>query len=725
MEKKIFNISGFDCANCAAHAEKHIANHKDVEYAHLDFAGNKLYITFKGETWDVDKLASIIEEVEDDPLDISEYQKEIKKETILFNKKMWWQLIRVVFAFTVTLVCVFLLGNPNLSWLRFTLYAITNVVIGYDIFYKVFLHIKNRTNILDHYLLILLAAIGSISLAIISLVNNEQELIKVAENYYFAFDHAMESVLVMALFQIGSIVESVASNKSKNAITSAVQLRVNKANLIKGEEIIVVEPEELSIGDNIIVKTGEMIPVDGVIYDGDGFIDTSSLTGEYVPIHAKEKQEVYSGCLLKSGTLYIKVKRIYKDSAVSKVLELITSGSEKKSRADEFIDRFAKWYTPAIMITAVLVFVIGGAISQNWLNYLHVGLEILVVGCPCSVVISVPLAYFSGIGLASKNGVVVKGANYLDELSRLGLLVTDKTGTLTEGSFKITKIVPNGISEEELLNNLYAVECLSTHPIGKAICHDVDTNKLKNQQKDFEEIAGFGCKTRMNDKLIIAGNAKLMKQEAVEFEVTNEVGTIIYCAINNQYVGYVILNDTIKEEVKELVSSLHKESIEVLLLTGDHEENAKQICADLGIDRYQAELVPEDKAVILEKEMENQKKAVAFVGDGINDAPSIKRSDIGIAMGGIGSDIAVENADIVIMNDDPNKITTAIKISKKTRNTAIFNIAFALFIKIAVATLAIIFPHWSYMMYVAVLADTGLTVLLVINSLLLLYRKIK
>ena len=725
MEKRIFNISGFDCAHCAAKAEQHISKQQEVEYAHLDFAGNKLYITFKNKPWDVEELSKVIKEVEEDPLDISIYEKGVKAETKLFTKKMWWQLIRIIFAFTITLVCIFLLGYSSLNWLRFVLYVVANIVIGYDIFYKLFLHIKNRTNIIDHYLLITLACVGSLTMAIIALVHNEQRLIQVADNYYFALDDAMESVMVMTLFQVGSIVESVASNKSKNAISRAVSLRVNTANLIKDDEIIVVDPEELKVGDSIVVTAGEMIPVDGTIYEGDGFIDTSSLTGEYVPVHGKVGQEVYSGCLLKSGSLHIKVKRIYADSAVSKVLELINSGSEKKSRADEFIARFAKWYTPMVMVTSLLVFVIGGAISQDWFTWLHTGLEILVVGCPCAVVISVPLAYFSAIGLASKNGIVIKGANYLDELSRLGLLVTDKTGTITEGSFKITKIAPNGISEEELLNNLYAVECLSNHPIGKAICHDVDVNKLAKKQQDFQEIAGFGCKTRMDDKEIVAGNAKLMKQEAVEFESVNEAGTIIYCAVNGKYVGYVILNDTVKEETKELVSNLHKEKIEVLLLTGDHEENAKHICADLNIDRYHAELLPEDKAVILEKEMEKQTKKTAFVGDGINDAPSIKRSDIGIAMGGIGSDIAVENADIVIMNDDPSKIYDAIKISKIARNTSIFNIAFALFIKFAVAILAIIFPELRYMMYVAVIADTGLTVMLVINSLLLLYRKIK
>ncbi len=726
MEKTIYHISGFDCASCAAKAEQHIAKQDDVEYAHLDFAGNRLYITFKKEPWSIEKLAAVIKEVESDPLEIS---KEIEKpqKIKLFNRRMWWQLIRVIIAIAVTLVCVFALGREELSWLRFGLYTATILLIGYDIFYKVILHIKNKANVLDHNLLILIAAIGSLTLSIIGLTQHEfsEYLLEINDNYFVALDDTMEAVLIMVLFQIGSIVESFASNKSKLAISKAVELRVEEAHLIEGDSVKVIKPELLKVNDKIIITAGELIPIDGVVYEGEGFVDTSSLTGEFVPVQVKDESEVYAGCLLKSGSIKVSVGKTYENSSVNKIINLITSGGEKKSRADEFVARFAKWYTPIIVGVAFLTFIIGALITRNWSLWIHTGLEILVIGCPCSIVISVPLAYFAGMGLASKHGLVIKGGNYLDELSRLEKVVTDKTGTLTKGSFQIVKVVTNDIHEEEFLEYLYAVESLSTHPIGKAICHDVETEKLAAQQKDFIEKAGLGCVSSYKGHKIIAGNIKLLKDNNVDVCPVMENGTIIYVAIDNKYAGYVVLDDQIKEETKQLINYLHKDNVEVVLLTGDHENNARYISQQLQIDRYYADLLPEDKTQILEKEMADAKKNVAFIGDGINDAPSIIRSDIGIAMGGIGSDIAVENADVVIMNDNPMKLYDGIKISKKTRNTAIFNIVFALVIKFAVAILAIIFPSWTYMMYVAVFADTGLTVLLVINSLLLLHRRIK
>lgn len=724
MEKKVFNVSGFDCAHCASKAEQHIAKHKDVSYARLDFSNNKLYITFKENSWDCDKLASIIKEVESDPLDISEEHQQVKQ-TSLFNKKMKWQLIRVAISVIFTLICIFALGKQDLSWVRFSIYTILMVIIGYDIFYKVILHIKNRSNILDHNLLILIATLGSLSLAILALVNNESNLLKINDNYYLAFDNAMEAVLVMVLFQIGSVIEYYASNKSKMAITNAINMRAEKANLIMDDEIKVVSPEELQIDDLIIVTSGELIPIDGVIFEGDGYVDTSSLTGEYLPVHINENSEVYAGYMLKSGTVKVRVSKTYENSSINKIINLINSSGEKKSRADRFVDRFSKWYTPIIVFAALLTFILGSVISDNWTSYIHTALEILVIGCPCAIVISVPLAYFSALGLASSHGVLIKGSNYLDELSRIEQIYTDKTGTLTEGYFKIVKINPINSLKEELLEALYAAESLSTHPIAKAILHDVDVSKISSMQKDFLEEAGLGASSTYLGHKVYAGNDKLLAKYGVKVEKANDFGTIVYVAKDNQYLGYVVLNDVVKESSRNLISYLHKENIKVTLLTGDNESNAKEMVKELSIDGYHASLLPEDKMTILEKEMGNANKITAFVGDGINDAPAIRRSDVGIAMGGIGSDAAVENADVVIMNDDPYKIATAMKISKIARHTSIFNIIFALSIKLIVMVLAILFPHWTYMMYIAVISDTGLTVLLTINSLLILKRKVK
>lgn len=725
MKKKVFNISGFDCPHCAVKTENHLAKHPDVEYVRIDFAGNKLYITFKDKEWDVEQLRNIIKEVESDPLEISEVT-EVKKDTKLFTKQMWWKLIRVLFAVTVTLICVFALGKEELSWVRFGLYVATILVIGYDIFFKVILNIKKRVNPIDHNLLITIAAIGSLTLSIIGLTQHgaSEYLLKVTDNYFVAMDDTMEAVMVMTLFQIGTIVETYASNKSKFAIASAVGLRVEIAHLITPDGNITVKPEELSVNDKIIITAGELIPVDGFIYSGEGFIDISSLTGEYVPVEAKEDEQVYAGCLLKEGTIKVVVTKTYANSSVNKILELITNSNEKKSRADEFVARFAKWYTPGIVALAVLTFIIGGLITKSWMTWVHTGLEILVIGCPCAIVLSVPLAYFAGIGLSSKNGIVVKGGNYLDELSRLSKVVTDKTGTLTKGTFSIVKVSTNNIEESEFLDYLYAVEHLSNHPIGKAICHKAEKIKYSAKVDDFIEKAGLGCSAKVNERKVFAGNATLLEQNNINVPEVDEHGTIVHMAIDGQYAGYVLLNDEVKEEAKDLVNYLHKEKVEVVLLTGDHEKNARAICDELGVDRCYSELLPGDKIDILEKEMADSKGNVAFIGDGINDAPSIKRSDVGIAMGGIGSDMAVENADVVIMNDNPKKLCDGIRISRIVRHTAMFNIIFGLLVKFVVAVLAIVFPAWTYMMYVAVFADTGLTVVLVINSLLLLYRKI-
>lgn len=732
MISKIYSITGFDCPNCAAKAESFLATQENVDYVHLDYSQNKLYITYKNEEWSVKKLASVIKKVESDPLEIALVGDGKHNSSKIFTSKMWIMLSRIIFAVVIALICIFGLGKQEYQWIRFSLYIVAIIVIGYDIFYKVINHIKNKNNILDHNLLITIAAIGSLAIAIIALIEGEDVIHRLNDNYTIAFDDCFEAVMVITLFQIGTIIENVATNKSKAAIMSAVELRVDKANLITSNGLEVVSPDKLKVDDHIFIKVGELIPVDGVIIDGEGYIDTSSLTGEYVPVRACTNNKVTSGCLLKEGSITVKVEKEFKDSTVSKIIELIEHGGEKKSKADEFIAKFAKIYTPIVVILALVVFVFGGLISSLinkdntlWLTWLHTGLEVLVIGCPCAIVISVPLAYFSAIGLASKHGIVVKGGNYIDSLANMGKLITDKTGTLTHGSFTIQKIETFDIDKELFLDYLIAIESLSTHPIGKAIVHDYKKRKTTAKVKYFNEIAGLGCVASVKDKQVIAGNDKLLDKYKITFNPCNENGSIVYLVIDKKCVGYVVLSDTIKEDAQPMVDLLHSQGVEIILLTGDNEENAKEICSKLGIDRYHYKLLPEDKTNILEKEMENTDKSVAFIGDGINDAPSIIRSDVGIAMGGIGSDIAVENADMIIMNDDPAKVYDAMIIAKKGKRTSIFNICFALTIKLVVFVLALIFKDERFMMYVAILADTGLTVLLVINSLLLLYHPIK
>jgi len=725
MERKVYTVSGFDCAVCAGKVEAYVAKHHDVSSCHMDFTGNKFYIYFKDKAWSVSKLTEVIKEVEDDPLFIAEAKPNQNNEYKIMNKTTISLLIRIIVAVVISLVCIFALAREGqtFTYIRFGLYTLATILIGYDVFIKVIIHLKNRNNILDHNLLITIAALGATILAILSL-KETPEFIK-AGNLYLVFDESMEAVMVITLFQIGKIVESIATNKSKAAVMAAVELRVEIANKVTDEGVVIVKPEDLVIGDKVLITTGEVIPIDGKVIEGDALIDTSSLTGEFVPVVSNKGLDVYSGCTIKSGSITIEVSKKYEDSAVSKIIEMISNGGEEKSKADEFIAKFAKWYTPIVVVLAVLTFLIGAIVSNwDWMTWVHTGLEVLVIGCPCAIVISVPLAYFSAIGLGSKNRIVIKGANYLDKLCELGVLVTDKTGTLTHGSFSIQKVNPIGMEESKFMEYLFAAESLSKHPIGKAITHKQEIKKIAANVKDFEEISGLGVKCTYKKHKLVSGGERMLVENNISFEVAKENGSVVYLSVENKYCGYVVLSDEIKQDAQPMVDLLHNEGVDIVLLTGDHDDNARAICKKLGIDRWHSELLPEDKTKLLVQEMENTDKAVAFVGDGINDAPSIIRSDIGIAMGGIGSGVAVQNADIVIMNDDPAKIYDAIKIAKIARNTSIFNIVFALTIKLAVFILAIIFKDKNWMMYVAILADTGLTVLLVINSLLLLYRKI-
>ena len=717
MIKKKYHISGFDCPNCAHKSETHLGKHEAVEYCHIDFSTNKMYLTFKEKELSVKEIADIIAEVESDPLDIHESSGKFEKETKIFTKEMWILLGRIIFAVVVLLVNLLVLSHvDNTGWIRFGLYTFAVLVLIYDIFWRVILHVRHLKNIIDHNLLITIAVSGATALAVIYLLEEPGS--------HEGVHSAMEAMMVVGLFQIGQIIEKIATNRSKAAVMNAIQLRVEYANLLKNNEVVKVDPEELNIGDNVVISAGEMIPVDGQVISGSAYVDKSSLTGEFVTVLADEENgEVLAGCLVKTGSITIKVMKKYEDSAVSKIIDLISNSGEKKSKADEFIAKFAKWYTPVIVLLAVLVLLIGGAITQEWRNWVVRGLEILVTGCPCAIVISVPLAYFAAIGLASKRGIVIKGANYLDQLNNVNKIVTDKTGTLTRGVFSIQKVVTqNDVEEDELLHSLYAAECLSTHPIAKAICHDVDVKTLAARQKDYKEIAGYGVQTTYHDEIIYAGSAKYMQDLGVEL-APEEKGTIVHCKKGDKYLGYIVLNDEIKEEAYDMIKLLHKEKMEVILLTGDKKENAEQIQVELGIDKVYSELTPEQKTDLLQKEMSSSSKAITYVGDGINDAPSIILSDVGIAMGAIGSDIAVENADVVIMNDNPARVYEAVKIARIARHTAIFNIVFALLVKLAVAILVVI-PTLNIPMMVPVIADTGLTVLLVINSLLILYRKV-
>lgn len=587
--KKTYHISGFDCPNCAHKSEVHLAKQEGVESCHIDFSTNKLFMTYTNKPFTVEQIAKIIAQVESDPLDIHELESKKEHKEKLFTPSMWFLLARVIFGVLAIILCLTVFSQfDDSGWIRFAIYSVATALLTYDVFWRVVIHVKNLRNIIDHNLLISIAVIGATVLSILHLVEGD---------IHHGVHFAMEATMVVGLFQVGQIVEKVATNRSKAAVMSAVQLRVEYANLERNGEIVKVDPEELNIGDIVAIGAGEMIPVDGEVIDGSAYVDKSSLTGEFVPVLTDvNNSEVLAGCLVKSGLIKVKVSKKYEDSAVAKIIELISNSGEKKSKADEFIAKFARWYTPAIVLLSVLVLLIGGLITHDWREYFVSGLKILVTGCPCAIVISVPLAYFAAIGLASKNGIVIKGTNYMDEINNLRKVVTDKTGTLTEGVFVIQKVVPaEGINEEELLNSLYAAESLSTHPIAKAICHDVDVKSLAGQQTNYQEIAGYGVETTYQGEKIYAGNIAFMQKTGVNANKAEEQGTVVYCQKEGKYLGYIVLNDEVKKEAYDMVRLLHKEKMEVVLLTGDKNENALALQKELGIDRVYSELTPEQK----------------------------------------------------------------------------------------------------------------------------------
>lgn len=710
MIKKTYYISGFDCPSCASKSERHLAKHELIHEAIIDFNNDRLYITYKDKELSAEEIKDIIAEVEDDEIEISSLE-EHHHEHHLFSLDTVFILLRILYVVAALLVGFLALKGDQYFWYSFGVFLSALLVISYDVFFEVIEHIIHKEDIIDEHLLMSLTSIGAF---IVASLTKDKEIF-------------LESLMVMTLFQVGEIVEHIVTHKSKDAISSAVRLRIETANVIKDGDIKKVKPEELNLDDVVIVSSGEQIPTDGIIVDGEGLIDTSSLNGEFIPITSKKELEVFAGYIVKSGSLKIKVTRLYKDSAVSKVIDLISSSGAKKSKADEFVTKFARFYTPIILLAAILVGVIGGAISSNWVEWTILGLKMLVIGCPCAIVISVPLAYFASLGLASKNGIVIKGSNYLDELYSLSRVVTDKTGTLTKGEFVISKIVPNNAQEEELIESLIAAEYLSNHPIAKAVINGKNIENIANLTENFTQIPGKGVSITYKGETVLAGSASLLKSHNIVFDEVNEFGVIIYVSRGNKYLGYVCLTDEIKPDAYEMVKLLKKENVEVIMLTGDKEENAKYLANELGISSYHSELLPEEKVTYLEAELK-KKGTTAFIGDGINDAASIKESDVGFAMGAIGSDVAVSSADVVLMTDNPSKVYDAHKISKIARRVALFNIISALTIKIGIEVAAIItsllgHPH-VIPMWLAVIADTGLTVLLVINSLLILSRKI-
>ena len=704
----MLSVEGLDCPNCAAKVERKINTLEGIKEATVDFLGKKIVVLADeiSENELVELIQTEVDKIEDGvkvfvpKVQAGESSSE-GEDTGKIKKKL---LIGGV---------LFVLGIfvPKTLFIpKLVIFLVSYLVIGGDVLLSAFKNILNG-QVFDENFLMAIATVGA-----------------------FAIGEYPEGVAVMLFYQLGELFQGIAVNNSRKSIVSLMDIRPDYANIKVGEGIKKVSPEEIKVGEIIVVKPGEKVPLDGKIVKGASTFDTSALTGESLPREAKAGDDVLSGFINKNGLIEIQVAKVFSESTVSKILYLMENAGSKKSKTENFITKFARYYTPVVVITALIVAIfppllIQGATFSDWI---YRALIFLVVSCPCALVISIPLGFFGGIGGASRHGILIKGTNYLEVLNNLESVVMDKTGTLTKGIFKVTEVnAENNIKINDFQNNKteltkplllkYAahIEKFSNHPIAQSIVAEYENSVSKvdeNVVKDFEEISGFGIKVNINNHQFLAGNSKLMNLENITFDKKENLGTAIYLAADGKYIGNILISDEVKEDSARAIKGMKENGVkEIVMLTGDNEAIGKNIAEKLGIDKVFTELLPNEKVEKLEEiyKTKSEKGKVAFVGDGINDAPVLARADLGIAMGGAGSDAAIEAADVVIMNDEPSKIVTAIKIAKKTKEIVWQNITIAFAIKIVVMALGL---FGDATMWEAVFADVGVALLAVLNA---------
>ena len=704
----MLSIEGLDCPNCAAKVERKINTLEGIKEANVDFLGKKIVVLADeiSENELVELIQTEVDKIEDGvkvfvpKVQAGESSSE-EEDTGKIKKKLLIGGILFVLGIFVPKT----LFIPKLA-----VFLVSYLVIGGNVLLSAFKNILNG-QVFDENFLMAIATIGA-----------------------FAIGEYPEGVAVMLFYQLGELFQGIAVNNSRKSIVSLMDIRPDYANIKVGEGIKKVSPEEIKVGEIIVVKPGEKVPLDGKIVKGASTFDTSALTGESLPREAKAGDDVLSGFINKNGLIEIQVAKIFSESTVSKILYLMENAGSKKSKTENFITKFARYYTPVVVITALIVAIfppllIQGATFSDWI---YRALIFLVVSCPCALVISIPLGFFGGIGGASRHGILIKGTNYLEVLNDLESVVMDKTGTLTKGIFKVTEVnAENNIKINDFENNKteltkplllkYAahIEKFSNHPIAQSIVAEYENSVSKvdeNVVKDFEEISGFGIKVNINNHQFLAGNSKLMNLENITFDKKENLGTAIYLAADGKYIGNILISDEVKEDSARAIKGMKENGVkEIVMLTGDNEAIGKNIAEKLGIDKVFTELLPNEKVEKLEEiyKTKSKKGKVAFVGDGINDAPVLARADLGIAMGGAGSDAAIEAADVVIMNDEPSKIVTAIKIAKKTKEIVWQNITVAFAIKIVVMALGL---FGDATMWEAVFADVGVALLAVLNA---------
>ena len=624
------------------------------------------------------------------------------------NKKQKKMLARILIAAALLIGFHFL---PFTGYVRFLFYLIPYLVIGYDILIKAFKGIKNRQPF-DESLLMAVATIGAIAIAL-----------------HGDGDYT-EAIAVMLFYQVGEWFQSYAVGKSRRNISDLMDIRPDYANIERDGKLEQVDPDEVEIGSVIVVQPGEKVPIDGIVMEGSSTLNTSALTGESLPRDAKEGDEIISGCINMTGVLKIRTTKEFGESTVSKILDLVENASSRKSRSEEFITKFARIYTPAVVYSAIalavlppLVRMLGMGVSADWGTWIYRALTFLVISCPCALVISIPLSFFAGIGGASNAGILVKGSNYLETLSRTKCVVFDKTGTLTQGVFEVNEVHHNEMDREKLLEYAALAESASSHPISRSLQRAYGREIDRSRVTDIREISGNGVTAMVDGIQVAAGNSKLMDKLGVKWIDCHQAGTIIHMAVDGRYAGHIVISDIEKPHAKEAVRALRSAGVEkTVMLTGDSWKVAEHVAADLGIDEVHAELLPADKVEKVEELIEKrpEKGKLAFVGDGINDAPVLSRADIGIAMGAMGSDAAIEAADIVLMDDDPLKIAKAIRISRKCLRIVYENIWFAIGIKLICLVLG---AAGIANMWLAIFADVGVMIIAVLNAIRALFVK--
>lgn len=683
-------LQNLDCANCAGKIEKRLNELDELSNVKLNFATSTLSFEQKSEKNLLDKIENEIQKIEKQVLIIKDETKKQRTFWELLNKKL---LLITIISIILTFISYNYVSNKNLQLI---LYVTAYLLVGRDVIFQAIKNIKNG-KVFDEHFLMSIATIGA-----------------------FALGEYVEGIAVMLFYQIGEMFQAVAVNNSRDNINALIDIKPEFANVKEGENIIQKTPENVKIGDTILVKVGEKVPVDGILLSKKCSFDTSTITGEFKPKTINENEELISGYINISNASYIKVKSLYKDSTIAKIVELIENAASKKASAEKFISKFAAVYTPIVVIFAVLLstlppLFIQGAVFTDWIER---GLIFLVISCPCALVVSVPLSFFSAIGAISKRGVLVKGANYVEKLTEIRNIVFDKTGTLTHGVFEVTDIKSKLLPEDELLKLAAYSESFSTHPIAlsivKAYGKEIDLKHIITH----EEFGGMGIKAIVDNKEVLIGNTKLLTKFNIQHDDVKENLSAILIAIDNVFAGYIVVDDIIKTEAKSIISELKKLNInKTYMLTGDKKEVALNVATALGIDEVKYELLPQEKLTYFEKIKKQTNQPTAFVGDGINDAPTLANADLGIAMGGIGSDLAVKSADIILLNDNIQSIVDAIKISKKTKTIVYQNIAFIMIVKIGFLVLG---AGAIIGMKEAIFADVGVALLAIFNSMRIL-----